>query len=106
MDSFFSVKRFNANEFLEIVWPVYSITTLTTLTTLFVISLFDYSVEISLTSYLGELKQLVVLRVLISIISVVINLPNIFKEHTDVLWKIYNEQKHVSKRLKRAYHSS
>lgn len=103
MDTFFAVKRFNTNDFLEIVWPAYSIVTLTTLTTLFVISLFDDSVSMSLSSYLSELNKLIVFRVLISVISVIINIPNNIDDNTNVLWKVYNEQKRLSKRLKRTY---
>jgi sulfite exporter TauE/SafE len=106
MDTFFSVKHFNVRDFLELGWMTYSIFTLVTLNTLFVFSLFDSTVNLSMLSYLNELKKLVFMRVAVSIIYVIINIQNNIEENNSVLWKIYNEQKRQSKRLKRAYRSS
>ena len=106
MDTFFSLKGFNTNEFLEQAWTGYSIIALVTLNTLLVISLFDDTVNISMLSYLDELKNIVIMRVIVSVISVIINLPNSIESHSALLWKIYNEQKRQSKRLKRSYRSA
>jgi heme exporter protein D len=105
MDTFFSVKRFDTNEFLELGWMTYSMVTLVTLNTLFVISLFDDTVNLSVLSYVDELTKIVIIRITVSIISVLINLPANIEDHNNVLWKMYNEQKRQSKRLKRAYRS-
>jgi heme exporter protein D len=105
MDTFFSVKHFDTNEFLELGWMAYSMVTLVTLNTLFVISLFDDTVNLSVLSYLNELTKIVIIRITVSIISVIINLPANIEDHNNVLWKMYNEQKRQSKRLKRAYRS-
>ena len=106
MDTFFYVNRFNTNEFLELGWMAYSIITLVTLNTLFVISMFDDTVNLSISSYVNELKKLVFMRVTVSIINVIVNLPANIEKHNAVLWKMYNEQKRQSKRLKRAYRSA
>lgn len=105
MDTFFSVKRFDTNEFLELGWMAYSMVTLVTLNTLFVISMFDDTVNLSVLSYVNELTKIVIIRITVSIISVIINLPANIEDHNNVLWKMYNEQKRQSKRLKRAYRS-
>ncbi len=104
--TFFSAKHFNVNDSLELGWIAYSIVSLVTLNTLFVISLFDDTVNLSLLSYLNELKYIVIIRLLVSVISVIVNLPNSIEGNNAVLWKMYNEQKRVSKRLKQSYRSN
>ena len=106
MDTFFSVKRFDTNELLEFFWEAYSMITLVTLNTLFLFSMFDDTVSLSMLSYLNELTKIVIVRVMVSVVSVIINLPANIKEHNDILWKMYNEQKRQSKRLKRSYRSA
>ena len=80
--------------------------TLVTLNTLFLFSMFDGTVNLSIISYLNELTKIVIVRVMVSVVSVIINLPANIKEHNDVLWKIHNEQKRQSKRLKRSFSSA
>ncbi len=105
MDTFFSVKRFNTNEFLELFWEFYSMFTLVTLNTILLFSLFGDTVNLSVLSYLNELTKIVIVRIMVSVVSVIINLPANIEEHNNVLWKIYNEQKRQSKRLKRSFRS-
>ena len=80
--------------------------TLVTLNTFFLFSLFGDTVNLSIVSYLNELTKIVIVRVMVSVVSVIINLPANIEEHNNVLWKIYNEQKRQSKRLKRSFRSA
>ncbi len=100
---FFSVKLFNAGEFLDLVWTTYSIITLVTLNTLFLVSLFDETININLASYFYEFTKIIFLRVGVSVISVILDLPKYLENQNSLLWKMYNEQQRQSKRLKRTY---
>jgi hypothetical protein len=79
--------------------------TLVTLNTILLFSLFGDTVNLSVLSYLNELTKIVIVRIMVSVVSVIINLPANIEEHNNVLWKIYNEQKRQSKRLKRSFRS-